>query len=120
MANRRYRADWLESLDAGLVTPMDLLKHAATPAGRPLLRLTMRQVLLSVPHTSVPAAEKVLSQLRDVTGCHDISLGKLTVGWLLDNRAKGSRQAAWIGLDKQFRNSPPWPGYPFTPHKRGG
>lgn len=119
-AHRHYRADWLQRLDAGTATPLDLLKDAATPQGRPLLRLTMRQVLLSVPHSSVGAVEKLLRQLRDVTDCYDLSLGKVTVAWLLDNRCKGSRQAAWIGLEKQARNTPPWPGYPFTRPTRKG
>ena len=39
---------------------------------------------------------------------------KLTVGWLLDNRALGRRFSSWLAVLHATRKEPPWPGFPFT------
>lgn len=112
-AARRQRAEWLIGLDAGLVTPTDVVVHAATEPGRALRRLTLRQVLTSRPGWGPARAGEVLTRLRRLTGTPDDGPA-LTVGWLVDSRSSGHRFHAWFDVMGIDRDQPPWPGFPFT------
>jgi len=115
----RLRAEWLEALHEGLVTPVDLFRHAATADGRPLLALTLRQVLVHAGGLSGKTINIRLTRLRARCGADCISYRQLTVGWLLDTRCRGRRLACWFSLQPAIGRQPPWDGFPFTPQTRG-
>jgi hypothetical protein len=110
-AAAKLRAEWLVSLDAELVSVSDLLLHACTLEGRPLLRLPLRQVLLSQPDLGVARAGKILARIQDLLGL-EMPVRKMTVAWLLDRRAGGRRFMAWLDATQKSR-SEPWPGFPY-------
>ncbi|ACV79047.1 hypothetical protein [Nakamurella multipartita] len=115
----RLRAEWLEALHEGLVTPVDLFRHAATIDGRPLLALTLRQILTHAGGLSGKTIHTRLTRLRARCGADRISMRQLTVGWLLDSRCRGRRLACWFSLQPSIQREPPWTGFPFTPQTRG-
>lgn len=106
-----YRAEWLMSLTAGIVTIPDLMSEAANPEARALLKLSLRQVLLSQPGWGRRKAERILTHIESVTGAR-MERRKITVGWLLDPRAGGRRYAAW--LDAFEPKTTPHPGFPYA------
>ena len=124
-AARRYRAQWLLALADGAITTLDLLAQAATIEGRPLTRLRLRQVLAAQPGVGEITVRRRLDQIA--AECDHPSrpgtpglrtpggYASMTVGWLLDNRARGARFAAWLAAVEVDRRTPaPWPGFPFT------
>lgn len=133
-AARRYRAQWLLAVADGGVTTLDVLQQAATIPGRPLTRLTLRQLLTAQPGVGNRTVDRQLGQIaaecgtptrrgrpgaRTPGGC-----AAMTVGWLLDNRVRGVRLTAWLAaVEVDHRDPAPWPGYPFTdpaPTRGGG
>lgn len=107
----RYRAEWLLLLNDEIVTPDDLLKDAGTPAGRPLLKLSLAQVLMSLPGWGRKRCDSILNHVIAVTGAK-VEPRQMTVGWLLDPRAGGRRYQAWLDA-RQPKDGPPWPGFPY-------
>lgn len=106
-----YRAEWLMSITDGIVTLQELMTEASRPEARALLKLSLRQVLLSQPGWGRKKAEKILMHIESVTGA-TMERRKITVGWLLDPRAGGRRYAAW--LDAFEPKTTPWPGFPYA------
>ena len=113
-AARRCRAEWLVGVAQGLIDPTQLVQHAATDDGAPLLKVRLRKLLLSRPgHTPRDADTVIEALLRQQPS--RVPPGELTVAWLLDNRTQGRRFAAWLAVLHGTRKQPPWPGFPFTP-----
>lgn len=114
---RRYRAEWQLGLTAEDVTPLDLFAHAASEEGKPLRRLTLRQVLLALPGYGPIRTQTVLDALAVRVGVPTgPSTHDLTVAWLLDPRAGGKRFLCW--LDATREKMTPWTGFPATPMPR--
>lgn len=105
------RSDWLVSLDAGVSTAVDLFVHACTSEGRPLLRLPLRQVLLSQPKFGQARVTRTLDRIQLVLGV-EMPVRSMTVGWLLDSRSGGRRFMAWLDATQILR-SEPRPGFPY-------
>jgi len=112
---RRMRGEWLLLLADGVFTAEDLFREAATPQGRPLRRLTLKQVLSAQPDCSEERALKITRKI-----CSTLRLDPapptrdLTVAWLLNPAAGGTRLLAY--LDALHPRTIPWPGFPMTPH----
>lgn len=111
-AANRFRAEWLLMLADGMFTPADLLREAGTDAGRPLLKLSLSQVLLSLPGWGRKRCDSILKHVLSVTGVK-IEQRHVTVGWLLDPRAGGRRYQAWLDA-MQTKEGPPWAGFPYV------
>ena len=109
----RVRAQWLAALHEGLVTPIDLFRHAATLQGRPLLALTLRQVLTHTKRHSPRATTHVLRRILHGEDPAGVPARGPTVGWLLDTRARGRRLARWVSLQPGTSRQP-WAGFPFA------
>lgn len=116
---RKMRGEWLVLINQGVFSPHDLFQEAATHAGRPLRRLTLRQVLSAQADCSDERALRLVKKI-----CSTLRLDPappprdLTVGWLLDTRTGGTRILAY--LDAIHPRSTPWPGFPMTPPPSGG
>jgi hypothetical protein len=105
------RAEWLVALDAGVVDADGLIDQACVPEGRPLLRLPLRQVLISQPHFGNARAGKTLARMQSILGV-EMPIRDMTVAWLLDSRVGGRRFMAW--LDATLKNrSEPASGFPY-------
>jgi hypothetical protein len=111
-AAARVRGEWLLLLRDDLVGPNDVLTEASTPDGRPLLKLSLRQLLLARPGWGRKRTEAVIRKVSSVaTG--RIEARQITVGWLLDPRSGGRRFAAWLDA-LEPKTGPAWPGFPFV------
>ena len=92
----------------------DVINLACTPNGRPLLRITVKQLLLAQPGVGDESVRRVIDKVIAVTGAHDVPVRRITLAWLLDTRAGGRRFMAFC--DALGDNAAtPWPGFPFTP-----
>lgn len=109
---RLVRAEYLVALAEGLIDVSDVLEFAATEAGKPLRRISLRQLLLSQPGWGDRRTKHALSLLTDRLGA-PINMKEMTIAWLLDPRAGGRRYMAWLDV-RQPKDEAPWPGFPFT------
>ena len=107
----RFRAEWLILLNEKMMEPADLLREAARPEAKPLMKLSLRQVLLAQQGWGRRKTDAVIDHVSAVSGAR-IDRRKMTVGWLLDPRSGGRRFAAW--LDAFEPKTKPWPGFPYT------
>lgn len=111
----RIRAEWLVAITTGAATVDDLLRAAAEPDGKPLLRISLRQLLLAQPGVGTQGAKKLLRKTHVAAFGHDESkwTALRTVANLLDTRAEGSR---YLSLrDALATRRTPSRGFPFTP-----
>lgn len=110
------RAQALLRVTAGRSTIWDILREASMPAGRALLRLSVRQLLLAQPGVGVRTARGQLESLIITLG-HPIgaTTRAMTLQWLLDPRAGGHRTLAFIDVMGGRPEACPWPGFPFAP-----
>lgn len=106
---RRLRAEWLQSITAGLVSADDLIAHAATDEGAPLRKLSLRQVILAPEGAGDVTLARRMAALAALVRVP----ARPTVGWLIDTRAGGRRLLAW--LDGQTERTTPVTGFPFAP-----
>jgi len=109
---QQLRANWLHGVAAGDITPVQLLKFAALDEGRWLRPISLTQLLMARPGKGRGSAESLLNQLR--TELRYDGDARLTIGWLLDARTRGSRYAAWLRVTEVGRRLP-WPNWPFAP-----
>jgi hypothetical protein len=109
---RLQRAAALLAVASGDKSVFDVIAEACSESGRPLLKLELRDLVLSQPdlHTSGRAdgfLRRVASLLES-----EVDLSRERLSWLVDPRAGGRRLIAWIDADSERR--PPWPGFPHT------
>ncbi|MET4143999.1 hypothetical protein ABIB45_000866 [Arthrobacter sp. UYCo732] len=90
-----FRAEWLMLIHDRMVTPGDVLAEAARPEARPLLKLSLRQLLLAQPGWGRTRAGAIIERILSVADAK-IEHRQVTIGWLLDPRAGGRRFAAWL------------------------
>lgn len=107
----RYRVEWLDALDNEVSTTADLFEEACTLEGRPLLRTTLRQILLTDHAFSNARVPKILARIQHLVGV-EMPVRHMTVAWLLDPRSGGRRFIAWLDATQEFR-SEPWSGFPY-------
>ena len=101
-------------------TIWEALRAAATPDGRALMRLSLRQLLAAQPGWSIRRADETIKKTLIVSGSSTKSrtTGDIDVSWLLDPRVGGKRFAALCDAmhgDPSSRNTIPWPGFPYSP-----
>lgn len=108
----QLRAEWLLNIHSELLDVNDLLHESVTPQGKPLLRLRLRQVLLSRPGRGRTRTDFIINRVAAVSGSK-LEASKATVAWLLDPRTGGRRFAAWLDA-QELKSGPPWPGFPFA------
>lgn len=117
----RMRAEKLISVASSEATIHDLIMEASGSRGRPLLRVTLRQLLLAVPGWGNERASRIISKMTAVLGAKGSPTPqrKLTIAWLLDPRAGGRRFMAFCDSLKENDTSP-WSGFPFAPQPSRG
>lgn len=120
-AAARHRGEWLTLIADGVSTIDQLFTEAAAPDGRPLLKLSLRQVLLAQPGWGRNRTRAVLEKILSVAGgrvghVQSANVGHVqpTVSWLLDSRSGGRRVAALLDALEPKKGAP-WPGFPFSP-----
>lgn len=114
-AARLMRSEYLIALVEGLVTVEDVIEAAMADSGKPLRRISLRQLLLSQPGWGERRTNRLLSVLADRLGAAERPKD-MTVAWLIDPRSGGRRYLAWLDV-QQAKNSVPWAGFPFAPRK---
>lgn len=113
------RAEALLQVAGAKRTIWQVLEVAATQAGKPLLRLSLRQLLLAEPGIGVRTQEGRLKTLLDLlqvpmeqVSQHQAA-APLTVQWLIDPRVGGRRMLAFIDVMGARADRPTWRGFPF-------
>ena len=113
------RAEHTQSVALGLLTVHDVVEAAGRPGGRPLLRITLNQLLLAQPGWGTARTRTVLDRLRLMTETNTkAKAGRLDIAWLVDPRARGTRLVAFLDVTCQPAGAP-WPGFPFRPAPAG-
>lgn len=107
----RVRAEWLMLMSEGIIGPEDILAECESPDSKALLKLSLRQILLSRAGWGRKRVGAVLGHILSVTGAK-IYPKHATVGWLLDSRVGGRRFAAWLDAF-QTKSGPSWQGFPY-------
>lgn len=107
----RTRATHLVAVADGELTPVQFVQKAATAEGRPLQKTTVYQLLLNQPNWGRGRARETVKKIASVCRAANDTRA-ITVGWLLDPRAHGSRVQAFLDAIST-KGSAPWPGYPF-------
>jgi hypothetical protein len=112
-AAARHRGAALVAVAGGESTVRDVILAACTEDGKPLTRVTLRQLLMAQPGWGPDRAAKALEHTLTTLGNPEVNQRKLTIAWLLDKRAGGRRFMAFC--DALYpRASAPWPGFPFA------
>lgn len=117
IAAGRTRARWLTRLAAGQVGLLDVVWAATSPGGRPLRGLRLKELLRTQPGWGLRRAEKAVARLRRASQVPDtVPDHRLTVAWMLDNRAAPGRRLAHLleAVAAAETRSAPWPGFPYT------
>ncbi|WP_433673919.1 hypothetical protein [Microbacterium gorillae] len=118
---RQVRADWLFSLQDGVVSMFDIITQACEPDGRPLLRIGLVRLLEHQDGWSRHAAITTINQTLRLLSLPELSArgaAKLTVQWLVDARSGGRRQLAFADA-MDSKTQLPWPGFPYSPQQEG-
>lgn len=108
---RRVRWRHLAQVTLGNIDVREVLAAAATPPGRPLLRIRLRALLMAMPGVGRATADRQLLQLARIAGADPRDFNP-NLSWLIDRRRGGRRYLAL--LDVLQPKTAPWPGYPWT------
>lgn len=110
---QQTRADWLVSVGLGVVSVQEVIEAASLPENRPLLKITLAQLLLAQPGWGSERTKAFIRRLRETLEVAPAVVPKPTIGWLLDGRTGGRRFLAWADALTP-KDAPPWPGFPFA------
>lgn len=91
-----------------------VIRRSTAPDGKPLLRITLRQLLIAQPGWGPQRAAVAIEKTLSVVGTPHLSPRKISLAWLLDPRAGGKRFMAFCD-SLAPSNTAPWAGFPFTP-----
>lgn len=129
----RVRAQALVDLAEGRVSVNDVLLRATTAEGSGLLKVTVQQLLLSMPGVGRATTKRILARLEKLIMAPLPAGRSLTLQWLLDGRSAGTRVVALadavVTVDSSLRldrrehalspppaaPTAPWNGFPFSP-----
>lgn len=109
----RQRAEYLSSVTTGLLSVHDVITAACTTEGVALRRIALAQLLGAQPDWGRTKVRDAMTHLRTIGG-ESRDLGRMTVGWLVDPRARGARLLAFADATHES-HGPPWPGFPLSP-----
>lgn len=112
-AAQRMRAAVLIDVAEGRRGLKDVIELSTFGEHRPLLRLSLRQLLIAQPGWGPARADRVIQQMLAVLDLEGTDIRKITMQWLLDSRAGGRRFMALC--DALMPKTAPWPGFPFAP-----
>ncbi|MGC0252644.1 hypothetical protein [Pseudactinotalea sp. Z1748] len=118
----RMRAEHLLGVAEGFLTIWDVIAEAARDTYRALLKIRLRQLLLSQPGWRPARADAVVTKTMATTGATSTrdEMLKLRLSWLLDSRTGGNRLAALADAILCLEDpGPPWPGFPYSPAPKG-
>lgn len=90
----------------------DVFHEATSPDGKPLRRLSLRQVLLAQPGVGPAQVRQILLRMFDHLGTE---VERPTVQWLIDSRTRGRRIRALHDATRDPQQGPPWHGFPYAP-----
>lgn len=117
------RGELLQLIADGILTPWEALVAAATTNEKALSRVTLDQLVTAGPGIGQARARDITAQVAHVLGTTEAHTpsGRFTVGYLLDEQARGRRLLAVLdafishGLIREGGDLPVWAGFPFTP-----
>jgi hypothetical protein len=113
---RRVRAEWLLSMNAGVLSLADLVSHADTDAGVALRAIHLMEILQTQPKWGRQRSKVAMEALRRRCEVADSTPNRrLTVGWLIDHRTSGQRVTALGDQLTSGNRSAPSAGFPYTP-----
>lgn len=110
-AARRMRTEWLLAVATGMVELDDLIREAATERGRPLLKISLSQALMSMPGVGKQKKNQLLHLMSNSVG-ERILDEKLSISSLVDGRV-GGRVYYSLNDARRMRDTPV-AGFPFT------
>jgi hypothetical protein len=93
-------------------TAVDALHAAVGTEGKPILRISIRDILLAQPGWGEERTARTIRQILDNLQIPEPKSRKMTIGWLLDRRAGGRRFMAFA--DALRVKDLPWAGFPHT------
>lgn len=115
-AARRCRAEWLLSMDAGVLGLAELVSHATTDPGAPLRAIHLAEILRTQPGWGRRRSKAAMEILRRRIGVPETTPSwRLTVGWLVDRRCSGQRLTALCDQLTNDARSAPSDRFPYTP-----
>ena len=114
---RAVRGRYVLAVATGMLTVDDVIRQAQDASGIPLRRIRLTSLLQAQEGWGRGQARSVIDRLLAFLSNTDTSeLPELTIGWLLDNRAGGTRYRAFIeAIATTDPMSAPWSGFPRFP-----
>jgi len=117
------RGELLQLIADDILSPWEGLVAAATAGEKALLRLSLDQVLTAGDGIGQARARRITTQVVHILAVTEghTSSGRVTLGYILDERARGRRLLAVLdafishGLIREVADVPVWNGFPFAP-----
>ena len=94
------------------INAVDALRAAIGPEGKPILRISIRDILLAQPGWGEERTARTLRHILEALQIPEPKARKMTIAWLLDRRAGGRRFMAFA--DALRTKDLPWTGFPHT------
>lgn len=115
VAANRMRAEYLQSVAAGMLTVNDVVTAACEDGHRPLLRISLDQLLRARPGWGQARSHAALTRIVTFCGQHPTkdTLRRLDLAWLLDPRAAGARLLAFLDALSPESPANPLAGFPY-------
>jgi hypothetical protein len=108
----RTRTNALLLVADGLLNPIQVIEQASTPAGRPLRKITLYQLLVNQPGWGRSRAKEIIEKVSSISE-EAVSTKDLTILWLLNYRTHGRRIQSLINCLPIKVGTTPWPGFPL-------
>lgn len=109
----KVRAEWLVAISEGILTADDLVRAACDPDGKPLLKISLRQLVMAQPGFGPARADRILGKMHVALFGHATPTDKVTtVAHLVDPRTVGRRYVAF--RDAMCDRTTPVAGFPFA------
>lgn len=108
----RKRAALLLRVHQLELTPTEAIEVACLEGNEALLRIRLRQLLMSIPKKGEKVASRMLTKMHKTLGSNE-EVHDHAISWLVDSRAGGRRWAAWLDAcagptDLRESNGFPW------------
>ncbi|XKH58612.1 hypothetical protein LG293_16300 (plasmid) [Citricoccus nitrophenolicus] len=105
------RGNWLLLVSEGMAEPNEVIAEAAKPHGAALLKLRLRQLVMTHPDWGEGRSSALVAKIVRISGSK-VPASEATIGWLLDRRSGGRRFAAWLDSIEE-KSGTPCSGFPF-------
>lgn len=122
-AANAMRGEMLQLIAEDALTPWEAVVAVATSGERPLMRLTLGQLITASEGIGRARAQRTVEQVLSILGTTEAGVcgGRVTLAFLLDEQARGRRLLAVLdafishGLISANEDLAIWPGFPFSP-----